>query len=1244
MKTNNTAKAYFLRIVVITSMAYLLHSCATYAPQFKESLKTNDTAGVKPTHTFFLAGGLGNLKDTKSDELLTLFKQQLKSAGKETTLIFTGDNVSAETDGWDKDKSFLERHLALVTDFKGETVFIPGNNEWKDYKAKKVERIEDYIKDFDDDTIEFFPENACPLEHRVINDQLDLILIDSKWFISNWSRIEDMNKKCTDIVTRRRFVEELEGYINDGQGKNIVIAMHHPVFSNGVYAGNPSFKQHMTPLPIFGTITKGINDLGAFSPTHLNSRRYNYLRILVSALAQASDRITVVSGHEESLQYLSGGNMHQVISGSLGSNAVTNRGTGRITAIGGSLEYEGKFTAGQRGFAKLQYFEDGSSKLTFIRENDVEKGTNLEVLPKFNLKKEQTNYTVSGNKTKQEAVLQQKEDYNKGNFYKFLWGERYRSYFGLPVTAPVVSLDTLYGGLKVTKEGGGHQSFSLRLEDKNGGEYAMRSLQKSALKFLRFKLPGIAYNQDDYKDTWAEEVISDFFTTAHPYMQLVINPMAKAVEVNHSDSELFYIPKQKGLGEFNEDFGNELYFIERRPSEEQQNYKGYRRTISETSGKVTDFESTTDMLEKIKSDESYTVDQRSFIRARIFDMLIGDWDRHQDQWRWIEYEGEDGNKEFMPVPRDRDNAFPRFDGFAMKMIKLFVPVSRSWQSFDSEIGDVKWLNNSGAPLDRALLTQYGTEIWEEEALSIQQKLTPELIDKAFLRLPEEVRDAQSRKIKNDLVSRLKTLPTKAVEYAKYLNKIVAVKATEKDDVIEVTRMPMGETKIVIRRELSDEANEKIYERTFNRGETKELWLYGLGDDDTFKITGDGEREIMIRCIGGYGDDSYSVTNKKRLKVYEWEHEKSTFENKKPPAQFSDIYKTNTYHWRYFKPDFNTLVPNVGFRTDDGLFIGATNTYVKNGLNGNPFRQKHMFGANYYFGFQAVELQYQGIFGNVFPKWNFVVDGYYTSDRYSNNFFGLGNETVNAEDTLDRDFYRARLEQLKTSAGISYHTLKIKALFESIRVSENENRFFTPDNLDPNLFDRQNYVGGEVTGYYKNKNAGDFPTKGLYIGFTAGYKANLDLEDIKFGYAALKVGVDHKLIPSGNLVLATEAEWKSNIGNADNFFFYHAPSIGGSNGLRGFRDERFSGKSYFYHSSDLKLKLKRYITAVSPVTIGIYGGFDYGRVWVENDESNIWHTSQGVGLWVSSLKALTFSLGYFNSIENNLVQVGFGLSF
>ncbi len=1232
---------WLIKTCILTVCISIINACATYAPQFSEtpSLDKVSNSGKKVAHSIYIAGGYGNKNQGGTYPSFSLLAKELNKASEESTLIFTGDQISPKEGAWELDKDLLDAHLKLIQNFKGNTIFLPGNNEWKSFKSGKVERVEDYIKDLDNERIHFYPENACPIEQVVINDQLDLILVDSKWFISNWSRVEDINKKCTDITTRRRFLEELEGYINDGQDKNIVIAMHHPIFSNGKYAGRESLKNHLTPLPLIGTLMHGIWELGAFSPDLLNSRRYNYLRILVSALAKASDRITIVSGHEESLQYLTGGDIHQVIGGSLTNNTPTNLGKDYITTIGGSLKYEGKFTAGTTGFAKLDYFMDGSSKATFISEDAT---TGMAVLPPLKKTPPVENIARNKNTIEQVAILDDEEKLNKSKFYKFLWGERYRDYFGKSVTAPVAYLDTLYGGLEVVKKGGGHQSYSIRLADKDGKEYSMRSLRKNALKFLRFKIKGIAFNEEEYKDTWTEEVISDFFTTAHPYMQLVINPMARAVDVNHSSPSLFYIPKQERLGALNDEFGDELYFIEERPSDEQVNFKGYRRAIDE-AGKVKVMESTTDMLEKINSDESYTTDQKDFIRARIFDMLVGDWDRHQDQWRWAEYEKDDGNTEFLPIPRDRDNAFPKFDGNAIKAIKLFVPAARRWQSYGPEIQDVKWLNIGGNRLDRALLNQHNASVWEEQARYIQEKLSEEEIDKAFMRLPKEVRDTTSAKIKSSLKKRLQNLHKYAKEYGEFLDEKVLIHGTEKDDLIEVTRRADGKTKVVMKRLLTDEENELMYERTFDPRSTKEIWIYALGDGDIFEVSGEGKSNIFIRLIGGYGKDQYKITNANALKVYDWKHEESEFEEKTPSKTLSNLYEINTYHWRYFGSNSNVLVPSIGFRTDDGFYLGASNTYTHSGFNGSNFSQKHRLAANYYFKFKALELSYAGLFANIIPKWNLELDGYYTSNRFSHNFFGLGNGSLNLEDDLGRDFYRARMQQLQLKAGIAYHTLKIKGLFESFKLKDLEDRYFNPSNVDSDVFESQQYVGAETSAHYKMDDAADFPTKALYFGLNLGYKMNTRIHNNQFGYFAFKLGFSHKLIPSGNLVLSSTAEYKTNIGGGG-YFFYHAPALGGNNGLRGFRDDRFAGRSYFYNTTDLRVRIKRIATAVAPITVGLYGGFDYGRVWEKGENSNKWHTSQGLGAWVSGYNFLTFNAGYFNSVEGNIVQIGFGFEF
>lgn len=166
----------------------------------------------------------------------------------------------------------------------------------------------------------------------------------------------------------------------------------------------------------------------------------------------------------------------------------------------------------------------------------------------------------------------------------------------------------------------------MRLETKDGKEYNMRALKKSAVQFLE-TVPFKGIDGEKYfSRTIPENLILDFYTAAHPYAAFAIPKIAKAAEVYYTTPELYYVPQQKRLGKYNEEYGDQLYMIVERPSEEYTNRKSF--------GYPDDIESTDDLLKMLREDEDNVLDEVTYIRARIFDMLIGDWDRHSDQWRW----------------------------------------------------------------------------------------------------------------------------------------------------------------------------------------------------------------------------------------------------------------------------------------------------------------------------------------------------------------------------------------------------------------------------------------------------------------------------------------------------------------------------------------------------------------------------------------------------------------------------------
>ena len=90
-------------------------------------------------------------------------------------------------------------------------------------------------------------------------------------------------------------------------------------------------------------------------------------------------------------------------------------------------------------------------------------------------------------------------------------------------------------------------------------------------------------------------------------------------------------------------------------------------------------------------------------------MLVGDWDRHNDQWRWAEFETENGEHYFKPIPRDRDQVFSNFDGAFFATLKGLTGFAKQFGEYGEDIDDVSWFNTAAIGLDRSLIQNQGRE-------------------------------------------------------------------------------------------------------------------------------------------------------------------------------------------------------------------------------------------------------------------------------------------------------------------------------------------------------------------------------------------------------------------------------------------------------------------------------------------------------------------------------------------------------
>jgi hypothetical protein len=1235
------SKSQGLLYILITT---LLVGCATYQPQFREGNGMDENAlSRKRTleKTFYLIGDAGGAKPDKPETALAALEKVLDTVSTQNNYtIFLGDNIYEK--GLPDKKSpkradaeyKLNTQLKVVKDFDGKVLFIPGNHDWYDSGLKGVKRQEEYIEKALDDNDAFQPENGCPIEKIDVTEHITLLVIDTQWYLSNWDKHPTINDEC-DIKTRSDFFLEIEGELKKNNEKTIIIAMHHPMFTNGVHGGNYAIEKHLfpfqskVPLPGLASLVKEIRGQGGVSIQDRVNKRYSELMDRLATLAYDTNKSIFVSGHEHSLQYIDHDGIKQIVSGSGSKKSAAKLGD------------DGLFAYGGQGFAVLDVYKDGSSEVRYFSAVDGEPELLFTQEVHSAWKDYDTSRLQDTFDTVAKATVYNKEDTDKDKGYTKFWGDHYRKVYGTDIEVPVVTLDTLLGGFTIDRKGGGHQTRSLRLVSPEGKNYAMRAVKKSAVQFLQSVVFKENFVQEEFRETFTEDVILDFYTASHPFASLAIGDLADAIDVYHTNPQLVWMPKHKALGKYNETYGDELYLIEERPDE------GF--TDVPSFGKPDEIESTADVLHNLRKDEEYRIDEPAFVRARLFDMLLGDWDRHADQWRWSRFDKK-GKKIYKPIPRDRDQVFSNYDGSFLNLIKTFVPAARQFQEYDGELKDIKWINIAGSKLDHALLPNSTKEVWLSQATYIAENLTDTDIDLAFSKFPKEVQNEQLENVKALLKERRSNLTSIAARYYEHLSKLVILKGTDKDDHFEITREEEG-TRVQISRIKDGEIKKPFIDRLIISGETKELWIYGLDDDDTFRVSGKGKNPIFTRIIGGQNNDSYTIEDGRRIKVYDHKTKPNTI-IKRGGANFkrSNIYNHNTYDFNKTITRVNSILPSIGFNPDDGLILGVQDTYIVKGFKNDPFYRKHILKAGYFTATGGFDASYQGEFANSLGEWNLLVGGRFTTDAYALNFFGFGNETINNDDTapLGFDFNRVRTGQTELELGIVKDNvygsrLGFTANFQSIEIDPSVGRFITEDFIttDPDFFERKNFVGIEGMYRYHNTNNDANPSKGMLFDLVVGSTLNIDESDRVFGYVRPDLTFYNALSRNKKFVLRTQVQGQFNIG--DNFEFYQAATLGAPNGLRGFRNQRFTGESALAGSADIRYSFNQMKTGLLPIQLGIYGGADVGRVWFDGEDSAIWHNSIGGGFWINAVDMISGQLGLFNSDDGMRISFGFGVS-
>ncbi len=1235
-------KHYLLFAVVL-----LLTSCANYklhhnaASKNWENLYNSNYPSQTPDYVLYGIGDAGYLPNGNTSPALVGMQKMMLTESAPTSAVFLGDNIYPK--GMPKKKAgdrkeaeeAIIAQMDIVKNFGGHVVFLPGNHDWRQQDAQKgIERQEDFIQDYMSKKV-FSPNNGCsgPTDFK-LSDDVVLIVFDSEWYLQNWDNQIDFNEKC-DYKTRFDFIYELTDVIKKyAKDKRVVVAMHHPIFTYGVHGGKFSARDNIfpfaalneslkIPLPILGFLYPILRK-NVGQRQDINGEKYKELRQKLLTATDAFDNVIFISGHEHNMQYINKEEHHHIIAGS-GS---------KTTAV--SLGEGAEFSYAAYGFTRLSFFNKGETWIEFFacQNGESKRVFSRKLTPELTTFEAKELKFEPPTKPYVEIPIVEKST-AKGGLFNFFMGKQYSELYNMPLRARVTNLSIREGGLRAVKRGGGFQTNSLRLTNSNDKDFVMRAVKKDPSRLL----------PDEFLGTVAIEAVDHFLTTAHPLSAYTIPPMAQSIGILHTKPELVYIPKQAALGEFNEDHGDQLYLFEDRPDGD--------RSDRDNFGNSKNMINTPDLVEEMKKSGHNRPMQSDVVRNRLFDMIIGDWDRHDDQWRWGEFKGADKkSKIYRPVPRDRDQAYAIFEGPLVAFGRLLSPGIAKFQTFDEKIKNVEYFNFNARYFDRSFTNEMTWLDWQKEIQHIQTTLTDVIIHEGVSKMQDDFYAIHGKSIESKIKSRRDKLEIFARKYYKSLAKHVDVHATYDDDLIEIIRSHGQLTLRISDLDKKGQLNYTYYERTFIDNETKSVNVYGLDGDDIFKSSGAGSN-IKVRWLGGTDDDTYSNDGKgKRIHVYDYADNSHTASKSGLALHLSNDYSDNAYDRKAFKYNHSFVLPLIGFNPDNGFLLGGMFSGVWHGFKKDPYKMSHSLSGLYSFETEGFKFGYEGRFIEAVGSWNILLSGLYQDNLFSNNFFGIGNNTINHEDEFDfeLDYNRVRNSiinvdlflQKELANNAHFH---VGPKLDVREVERTANRFITTfaDINDP-VFDKISYVGAEMGFTFRNVDNEANPHQGVDFGLAVDYMTDLDDYNITKTSLETGLGIYFPLDNKENFIWAHRIH--AGFTFSEEALFYHQQQIGGNKALRGFRNERFTGESALAYNTDLRVKLFSFNSYFAPSSVGIVGSFDIGRVFQDNDSSiddDTWHTNFGGGLYITPFDLAVIKVSYFASGEED-PRILFGLGF
>ncbi|OLE62239.1 MAG: hypothetical protein AUG04_11020 [Deltaproteobacteria bacterium 13_1_20CM_2_69_21] len=825
--------------------------------------------------------------------------------------------------------------------------------------------------------------------------------------------------------------------------------------------------------------------------------------------------------------------------------------------------------------------------------------------------------------------------YRAGWLYSFFLGEHWRDVWTTPIEVPVLDLEAFDGGLRPDRLVGGLETKNLHFKSGNRRTWAFRSVDKDPTRVL----------DPDTRESLIGDLFQDETSTANPYGALMVPPLLDVADIHHATPQLVVLPDDPRLAEFH-DFAGMLGLMEER----------MERGL-EGATKVADTPTLFQRLEQ-RSDER--VDARAYLRARLIDVLVGDWDRHIDQWRWVRYE-QDGKRIWEPVPRDRDQAFSRFDGAVPSLVEYYT---KQIAGFGPSYAPIDKLTFAGRFTDRRFLVGLEKTEWEAVTSELVSKLTDSVISDAVHHLPQAVYAQKGADLEKALRSRRDALPAASRDYYRLLADQVDVRGTETGEEFQIERQAGGAVEVAIYTrdpETGKRAGSPYFRRTFLSEDTSEIRLYTMGGADRILVDGVADQTIRVRVVAPPKTVEVSDRSSQPSAIHVYaplkdpppsasalEASASPLPNPKPDAALAHHYET----FRDWGSDA-LFYPQLSYDGDRGLVAGATLQRTGYGFQLDPVSSVMNFGAAWSTGTNRPRLEYSADVRTRSPARGLLYIAYSGMDTVK--YFGLGNETPRDSALQSAGFYNVRQGVFVANPQIEVPFVgplhaRVGVLFKHAS-SVDDSRILATTR--PEGSGGMTLGSGEVV-LAMDTRAGSFPsTRGLFLQVTGRHTPEIFSNPAAFsklrGEASASFGWHFVTDMQFNARVAGEKNW-------GRYPFFESAFIGGAaqrlpldltgasvgNLLRGYDLNRFAGDASVVANSELQVALGKFNAAL-PFRYGLTALADVGRVFVANESSSKWHTGYGGGLWLG-IFASGQSFQFASAIKATVVHSDEGTSF